>query len=320
MPKPQTKPRSPVLAALASLTLPGLGQLYNGQPLLAAAWALAYWAVGAVYSLRVFEVLVASDQAAVITRPLGWLGGMALVWLGGVVQAVFAALNRPDYVPRAYNRGLVYLGSYGLVYLILPLLLAVPALRWVMARHGITTPEQQVEFLSRVQGLGGTRAGAAAASAIVARPVNLEIDIPDPEAAAASAATVFHLTLVGGLDGGIYDVPSHDPVCTHRTAGGESSWGGRFTNPADSAAITAIQFRVPIAAGETSDFQLSVNFGNLPDGRLYEIDGRRPWGENGRGRASVERRGDGAVIRFDAATEKGVRVEATVQCRAIREE
>jgi hypothetical protein len=319
--KPQTKPRSPVLAALASLTMPGLGQLYNGQPLLAAVWIVAYWGVGLFYTLRLFEALVAPNPAAAISRPLGLLGVMLLLWLGGVVQAVFAALNRPDYVLQSYNRGMVYLASYVIAYVLLPLLLAFPVARWIMARNGITTPEQRAEWLARIRE-AGVRSGAVSTgvTAPVARPVDLKIDIPNPDAAAASATTVFHLTLVGGPDGGIYDATSAEPVCTHRASVGEPSWAGLFTNPADTSGITAIQFRVPVEQGETNDFQLSVNLGNMPGGRSYVVDGRRPWGENGKGRASVQRRGDGAVIRLDAATAEGVRVEAIVQCKAVTQE
>ena len=47
---------------------------------------------------------------------------------------------------------------------------------------------------------------------------------------------------------------------------------------------------------------------------------RRPWGESGKGRASIERRGEGAVIRLDATTAAGVRVELIVQCRGVTQE
>jgi hypothetical protein len=214
----------------------------------------------------------------------------------------------------------VYVAAYLLSYVALPLLLAFPVARWIMARNGITTPEQRAEWLARIQRAGGGAGPGVLVGAPAGPPADLKIDIPDPEAAAAGAATVFHVTLVGGPDGGIYDATSAEPVCTHRSTGGEPSWAGLFANPRDSAGITAVQFRVPIEAGETNDFQLSLNLGNLPHGRSYVVDGRRPWGEKGRGRASIQRRGDGAVIRFDAATAEGVRVEAIVQCRVVAQE
>ena len=315
----ETKRRSPVLAALASLSMPGLGQLYNGQPTLAIIWFLAYWTAGAFYILRVLDAMVAENPAAELSRPLALLAVMAFIWLGGVVQAVFSALNQPDYVLQLYNRGVVYVGVCVIVYLIFPLILAFPVARWALARRGITTPAQRAEWLAKFQRFATSGAGAPG-SPPVARPVDLKIDIPDPDSMAAEATTVFHVTLVGGPDGGIYDATTKEAVCTHRASTSAPSWAGLYANPADTSGITAIQFRVPIDEGETNDFQLSVNRGNGTETRSYLVDGRRPWGENGRGRASVERRGGTAVIRLDAATAEGVRVEAVVQCREVVEE
>jgi hypothetical protein len=315
----QVKRRSPVLAALASLSMPGLGQLYNGQPTLAILWFVAYWTVGAFYTMRIFEVLLAPNPAAEISRPLALLALMALIWLGGVVQAVFGALGQQDYVLQAYNRGAVYLGAYIVAYVIFPLVLAFPVARWALARHGITTPEARAEWLGRLRQFAAGRGGAPGAGP-AARRVDLKIGIPDPDSLAAKATTVLHVTLVGGLDGGIYDATTDDALCTHRISTSAPSWAGLYANPADTAGITAIQFRIPIDQGETNDFQLSVNRGTGTESRSYVVDGRRSWGENGKGRASVSRRDGTAVIRIEAATAEGVRVEAVVQCREVVEE
>jgi hypothetical protein len=239
---------------------------------------------------------------------------MGLIWLAGVVQAVFASLGQQDYELKSYNSGLVYLGLYLLAYVGLPLLLAFPVGRWVLARHGVTTPEQRAALVGRLGGLTPA-GGARMAIRPVAAPVDLEIDIPDPDAAARAAMTVFHIVLVGGPDGGIYDATSREAVCSYQTTGAESSWAGLYADPADTAGLTAIQFRVPIEQGETNEFQLSLNRGTGTTSRNYVVDGRRPWGENGKGRATVDRRGHGAVIRMDATTPEGVRVEAVVQCK-----
>jgi len=316
---PQTKRRSPALAALASLAMPGLGQLYNGQPRLALTWFAAYWTVGILYSLRVLDLMLAENPGAEMSRPLALLGLMAIIWLGGVLQAIFSALNQPDYVLQSYNRGVVYLGSILVAYVLLPLALAFPGARWALAQRGITTPEQRAEWLAKFQRLAGRSVGARGTGP-VGRPVDLKIDIPDPDSVAAAATTVFHVTLVGGPDGGIYDANTRDAVCTHRASTATPSWAGLYANPADTSGITAIQFRIPVDEGETNDFQLSVNRGNGTESRSYVVDGRRPWGENGKGRASVERRGETAVIRLVAATAEGVRVEAVVQCREVVEE
>jgi len=316
----QEKRRSPVLAALASLSMPGLGQLYNGQPTLAIIWFVAYWTVGAFYAMRIFEVILAANPAAEISRPLALLALMGLIWLGGVVQAVFGALDQQEYVLQAYNKGVVYLGTYLVGYVIFPLLLTFPVARWALARHGITTPEARAEWLGRLRQFAAGKTGAPGAAGPAARRVDLKIGIPDPDSLAATATTVLHVTVVGGPDGGIYDATTDDALCTHRISASAPSWAGLYANPADTAGLTAIQFRIPIDQGETNDFQLSVNRGTGTESRSYVVDGRRPWGENGKGRASVSRRDGTAVIRIEAATAEGVRVEAVVQCREVVEE
>jgi TM2 domain-containing membrane protein YozV len=312
------KPRNPVLAALGSLTVPGLGQLYNGQPKLALVWLGTYFTVSLLYLLRLLEFLAAPAPSQAIPRSLGWLGVLVLIWLGGVVQAVFTALDRQDYALQPYNRGLVYLGMYLACYLVLPLLFAFPLVRRTMIAQGAVTPEQQAQWLDRLRGSGtpAPTSGLQAVPRDVGRPLSIPVDIPNPDSAAAGAATVVHVVLVGGPDGGIYDAASAHPVCTHQ-AGAAPSWAGLFTAKADSAGMTAIQFRIPIDQGETNDFQLSVNLGNVPTGRSYVVDGRPPRGESRRGTASVQRRGDGVVLRMTASTAQGVRVEATVQCRVV---
>jgi TM2 domain-containing membrane protein YozV len=316
---PQTKPRNPVLAALASLTVPGLGQLYNGQPRLAAAWVIAYLGATGAFVVRVFDRLSSADPGEGVLGSLGWVGVLGLLWLGGVVQAVFAALDRPDYELRDYNRWSVYVGAFLVAYVLLPLAAAFPLARWVMARNGIHTAEARAEWLARARGV---RPGAALSRPAEreGEPVKVQVDIPDPAVAARGAITVIHLTVVGGPDGGIYDIATADRACSHRAAGDQPSWAGLYANPEDPSRITAVQFRVPVNQGESSDFMLSVNVGNLPDGRSYLVDSRRPWGENGRGSATVEPRGAGSVVRLTGTTAEGVRIEATVQCREVGEE
>lgn len=308
-----TKRRSPVLAALASFTMPGLGQLYNGQVTLAVICFVAYWAVAVLYTLKIIEVMVSPDPAQQLSRPIGLLLLMGVIWLAGVVQAIFSALNQPDYELQPYNRGLVYFGTYVVAYIGLPLLLALPLAGWVAKLNGGAPRDG-----NRVATLLG--ALARPGSPRVGQPVDLKIDIPDPEAAAAAATTVFHVNLVGGPDGGIYDASSKDAICTFRSDSAAPSWAGLYANPSDTMSLTAVQFRIPISEGETNDFQLSVNRGNGTESRSYLVDGRRPWGEDGKGRASVERRGDGALIRVDATTEQGVRLEAVIQCRRVSTE
>ena len=313
---PQTKSRNPVLAALASFFLPGLGQLYNGQPVLFGGFLVAYFGAALFYTVRLFDVILSDNPAAAMSTAFAPLGLMFLIWLGSVVHAIFGALNQPEYEVRSFNKGLVYLGSMLLAYVIVPAAISIPLIRFAMKQHGITTPVQVSAAMTRFSrlGLGGMAARA------VEGPVDLKLNIPNPDSLAAEAVTVIHITLVGGQDSGIYDAVSDEAVCTHRSSATEPSWAGLYANPADTSGLSAVQFRVPIEVGETSDFQLSVNRGSGTESRSYLVDGRRPWGENGKGRASVEQRGGTTVIRLDAVTENGVRVEAVVQCRRVTEE
>ncbi|MFN8651436.1 MAG: hypothetical protein U0133_06020 [Gemmatimonadales bacterium] len=310
-----TKPRSGTLAALASLTMPGLGQLYNGQPTLALVFFIGYWAIGLLYTLRVIALLAAPNPATATGGTTGPFLGMTVIWLVGVVQAVQAARAQPDYELKPYNNGFLYTATYLLAYIALPLLAALPLAKYAVRVRGNGELPDSVATTSVLAGLLRQARQSQAGD-----PVDLKIDIPDPEAAAASATTVFHVALVGGPDGGIYDATSSEAVCTRRADPAAPSWAGLYANPSDTAGLTAIQFRIPIAEGETNDFQLSVNRGSGDHTRSYLIDGRRPWGEDGKGRASVERRGDGATIRVDATTENGVRVEVVIQCRRIATE
>lgn len=312
----QSKRRSPVLAALASFLLPGLGQLYNGQPMLFAAWFIAYLVAAIFYTLRLFGVILSDNPAAEMTSVFAPLALMGLIWLTSVVHAIFTALNLADYQVQSYNRGLVYAGSMLFAYVLLPAVTSIPLVKLAMRKHGVTTPAQANVAMAKFStlGMGGLAARATE------RPVDLKIDIPDPDSMAAAATTVFHVSLIGGQDGGIYDATSHETVCTHRSSTSAPSWAGLYANPADTVGLSAVQFRVPIEEGETNDFQLSVNRGSGTDGRSYVVDGRRPWGENGKGRATVERKAGSAVIRLDAATAEGVRVEAVIQCKKVIEE
>ncbi len=314
-----TKRRSPIVAALASFFLPGLGQLYNGQPVLFAGFLAAYFGAAVFYTLRYIGVILSDHPAAALSTVFVPLGLIFLVWLASVVLAIFGALDRPDYELQRYNQGWIYIVSVLCAYVIVPVAMTSPLVKFAFRQHGITTPEQANAAMARFSklGLGGM---AALAARQREQKVDLKINIPDPDSMAAEATTVFHVNLIGGQDGGIYDATSNDKVCTHRASATEPSWAGLYANPADTTGLSAIQFRVPIEQGETNDFQLSVNRGSGTDSRSYVVDGRRPWGENGKGRATVERKGSMTVIRLDASTAEGVRVEAVVQCKAFSEE
>jgi hypothetical protein len=325
MPTGDLKARNPALAGLLSFLVPGLGQLYNGQPQLALVFLGAVYGGSLMCGIRFIGALGATDPRAALGTVMFWGGLTTFVWLGGVVQAVFAALDRSEFFLLRYNHIAVYVGIALLVYVLGPLVLGGPVFRWMLARNNIRTEQEVADWHARMTAL---RAGGSAArntqpvrdTAPTAQlPSEVPIDLPDPEVAARGAATVIHLVLVGGRDGGVYDMHAAQPSCTFRNRA-EPSWTNLFADPSDSLGVTAIQFRIATDTGTTTAFQVNVNVGNMPQGRAYFVDGRVPIEGNTRPSASVTRRDSGAVIRILGETPEQVRIEATVQCRRILQE
>lgn len=319
------KARNPALAGLLSFFAPGLGQLYNGQPPLAISFFLAVCGGALMCGVRFIGALGAQDPRAALGTVMFWGGLTTFVWLGGVVQAVFAALDRSEYFLLPYNHVVVYAGLALALYVLAPLLLGGVVFRWMLARNDIRTEQQIADWHARLSAL---QAGSGAAPITGLGPdttpasqlsSEVPIDLPDPEVAARGAATVIHLVLVGGRDGGVYDMHDAQASCTFR-GGPEPSWTNLYADPSDSSGITAIQFRVAADTGTTTAFQVNVNVGNMPQGRAYFVDGRVPIEGNMRPSASVLRRGSGAVIRIVGETPEQVRIEATVQCREVLQE
>lgn len=320
------KARNPLFAGLLSFLVPGLGQLYNGQPQLAALFFGGVWGASLMSALRFVGAIGAAAEArAALGSTLFWGGLATLLWLGGIVQAVFAALDRSDYFLQKYNHPLVYAGAIAFLWVGVPVLLSESMFRWLLARNGVETEEQITQWMMR---MGTFRAGTTQPAPVAVVPESIpavpelpDIDRPrqpDPEVAARGAATVMHLVLVGGRDGGIYDMHTAVPICTFRR-GPQPSWTSLYANPGDSLGVTAFQFRIPVDTGSTARLQVSVNIGNLPRGRSYVVDSRS--GEPPPGdvlpNATVERRGAGAVIRIVGESPERVRIEATVRCREV---
>ncbi len=317
-----TKARNPAIAGLLSLLVPGLGQLYNGQPgLMALAIAVCYGSALAATSGAI-GALAAPDPSQGLGGVMLWGGVAVFAWIVAIVQAVFAALDRPGYELQGYNRAPVYLGVLALFYLVAPFAIARPVTAWLMTRNGIRTPEQVAAWTARVASL---RQGADAAATEVSAARQAELPVPDlqiedpvdPEVAAAGAATVIHLVLVGGPDGGVYDMYSTEPTCIQQ-GGAAPSWANLYARPEDSLGVTAVQVVVNAESGTTRAFRISVNMGNLPEGRSYLADGERGQPGDVPPSATVDRRGAGAVLRVLGTTDQGVRIEATVQCRAVK--
>lgn len=103
------KPRKPLLAALMSLILPGLGQLYTGQAnkgiLLFIAFILCALALPAVTALYLPSPLIL--PLVVISQLLG-LG----LWLYGIVQAWRSAKQQADFKPANWQQPAAYIGGF----------------------------------------------------------------------------------------------------------------------------------------------------------------------------------------------------------------
>jgi len=319
------KARNPALAGFLSFLVPGLGQLYNGQSQLAALFCIGVNGSVVMSMIRFIGAVGSADARAALGSTLMWGGLATLLWLGGIVQAVFAALDRPEYFLRKYNIPAVYAGAIALYWVAVPVLFSKPLFRWMLARNGVETEAEVTAWMMKMGAFqSGVPAPAPAATepesapAAFAVPEEPPAKQPDPEVAAQGAATAIHLVLVGGRDGGIYDMHTAVPICTFRR-GAQPSWTSLYANPGDSFGVTAFQFRVPIDTGETDRFQVSVNIGNMPRGRSYAVDSRSGGPPPGDvlPRAAVERRGGGAVIRIVGESPDRVRFEATVRCRRV---
>ena len=106
-PNVPVKPRNPWIAFFFSFFLPGLGQLYNGQPGKAALF-LAF--------VVLFPIIIGfsgglNTFSGLILLMVGELAFKGFVILDGVVHA----LRQKEYVPKSYNKWYYYLLA-GLVF------------------------------------------------------------------------------------------------------------------------------------------------------------------------------------------------------------
>lgn len=108
--EPAPKPRRPWIAALFSLLISGLGQLYDGRP----RRALAVYAAPIVLVFILFLIgLHRTFPGLVILLTLVVLFRLWVVW-----DAAAIARRSPGYIPRWFNRWYVYLGIIILVFLL----------------------------------------------------------------------------------------------------------------------------------------------------------------------------------------------------------
>jgi len=122
-------PRKPWLAALASLVLPGFGQLYNGQ-VNRAIWLFLAFALLFIPALA-WVALYLPDGGLLPTLVLSWFSILAL-WMYGVWQAWSAARASPVHHQRPWQIS----GVYALVFLLCDFV-ALPLLTVYVREHQV---------------------------------------------------------------------------------------------------------------------------------------------------------------------------------------
>ena len=122
-------PRRPLLAALASLVLPGLGQLYNGE-LNRAIWLFLSFALLCIPGVALVALYL-PDQWMLPTLLLGLVAALG-VWAYAVVQAWRAARR----LPKVQAKGWQLSGVYALVFVLCDLL-ALPLLTLYVRQHQV---------------------------------------------------------------------------------------------------------------------------------------------------------------------------------------
>ncbi len=125
----QFAPRRPWLAALASLVLPGLGQLYNGE-LNRAIWLFLSFALLLIPG-HTLVALYLPDGSMVPALVLGLLVTLAL-WASGIWQAWRTACSYQAYRARPWQIS----GVYALVFVLCDLV-ALPLLTLYVREHQV---------------------------------------------------------------------------------------------------------------------------------------------------------------------------------------
>lgn len=129
MMNPTMPPRRPLLAALASLVLPGFGQLYNGD-LNRAIWLFLVFALLCIPGVALVALYL-PDQWMLPTLLLG-LASTLGVWGYAVVQAWRTARRQAPSPARAWQIS----GVYALVFVLCDLL-ALPLLTLYVRQHQV---------------------------------------------------------------------------------------------------------------------------------------------------------------------------------------
>lgn len=123
------KPRSGLIAALMSVCLAGLGQLYNGQ-VNKACWFFLMFVFFSIPAFA-FSILYLPAELMVsgLTVTLFFCG---FVWVYSILEAFVTARKQKQYVPQAWQGG----GLYLMVFLAVAII-ALPAMTRFMRAHWV---------------------------------------------------------------------------------------------------------------------------------------------------------------------------------------
>lgn len=156
-------------------------------------------------------------------------------------------------------------------------------------------------------------------------------DAAESGSAATAAATgaadadkpnsTIHLVVAGGPNAGTYDAKATSGGCSYGLAG-TGAWGNQYSiETKDPKAFSSLQLIVPDAKGAahgTTQFQMTVGFGPLFQGKSYDVNTRANAAKKeGKGSLTVEDHGSTAKVTFDAETDAGVKLSGTIDCLSV---
>jgi signal peptidase I len=107
--------RRPLLALFAGLLLPGLGQIYCGEPARGVTYLLS---LGLMLPVAAWLGLHAPPMMLAPIILAGTLAALAIYAVSVVAAVRSARRSGTSFVPSAWNRGLVYLALFGLGHLL----------------------------------------------------------------------------------------------------------------------------------------------------------------------------------------------------------
>jgi hypothetical protein len=147
-------------------------------------------------------------------------------------------------------------------------------------------------------------------------------DVAASAAPAGAAKGKIHLEVTGGPNAGVYDVEMKDAGCSYGLAG-PTAWGNQYSiDTSDPKQFSSLQMIVPdtkAAAGGTSEFQMTAQFGPLfGNGASYDVNTRPDASsKKGSGQVTVQDQGSTGHVTFDAKTDEGVGLKGTIDCESV---